>query len=165
LSNNIIITRRWCSIVSFFSFFLSLILFGEGKAFWRKKGVFIKLDQWFSMVGDLNPPVISKNLWIREPHYGTSIWSIMYHSVHDPILFCFGIELSEAHGVDALLLVKYFSTSFRSIFIVFVRNHRWNQKYRMGKIVFPEGNSMVSNRFNNKSYTKLKRVKNGIYQC
>ncbi len=38
--------------------------------------------------------------------------------------FCFRIELSEAHGADALLLVKYFSTPFRSIFIVFVGYYR-----------------------------------------
>ncbi len=41
-----------------------------------------------------------------------------------PNPFCFRIELSKAHGVDALLLVKYFSTSFRSIFMVFVGNYR-----------------------------------------
>jgi hypothetical protein len=31
--------------------------------------------------------------------------------------------------------------------------------------VFPEGNAVVSNKLNNKSDTKLKRVTNGIYQC
>jgi hypothetical protein len=55
---------------------------------------------------------------------GRQFWSIMYQSVHDPILFCFRIELSEAHGADTLLLVKYFSTAFRSIFIVFVGYYR-----------------------------------------
>jgi hypothetical protein len=90
---------------------------------------------------------------------------MMYHSVDDPILFGFRIELSEAHGADVLLLVKYFSIAFRPIFMVFVGNYRWNLKYRMGKNAFPAGNAVVSNRFNNKSYTELKRVKNGIYQC
>ncbi len=37
--------------------------------------------------------------------------------------FGFRIELSEAPVGDALLLVKYFSTAFRSIFIVFVGNY------------------------------------------
>jgi hypothetical protein len=32
------------------------------------------------------------------------------------------------------------------------------------KNFFPEGNAVVSNRFSNKSYTELKRFKNGIYQ-
>jgi hypothetical protein len=41
--------------------------------------------------------------------------------------FCFGIVLSEVREVDALLLIKYFSTSSRSIFIVFVRWYSWDQ--------------------------------------
>jgi hypothetical protein len=149
----------------FSNFFEAWLFCGERKAFWRKKWFFIKLDQWCSMLGNRNLPVISQNLWIRESHYGTPIRSIMYHSVHDRILFCFGIELSEAHGAGALLLEKYFSTAFRSIFMIFVGNYRWNQKYRMGEIVFPGGIAVVSNRVNNKSDTKLKRVKNWIYQC
>ena len=145
-----------------FSSFFKFNLFGIGKVFLRKKWFCIKLNQWFSMVRNLILPVISQNLWIRESDFGTSIWSIMHDSVHDPILFCFRIELSEAHGANALLLVKYFSTAFRSIFIVFVGNYRWNQKYRVGKNVFPEGNAVISNRFKNKPYRKLKRVKMGF---
>ena len=38
--------------------------------------------------------------------------------------FGFRIELSAAPGGDALLLVKYFSTAFRSIFIEFVGKYR-----------------------------------------
>jgi hypothetical protein len=41
--------------------------------------------------------------------------------------FCFRIVLSEVREVDALLLIKYFSTSSRSIFIVFVRCYSWDQ--------------------------------------
>ena len=148
----------------FFQIFLSLIFSVKERLFYEKSD-FLKLDQWFSMVGNPNLPVISQNLWIRELHYGTSIRSIMYHSVHDPIVFCFRIEWSEAHGAGALLRVKYFATAFISICIVFIGNYRWNQKYRVGKNVFPEGNAAVSKKFNNKSYTKLRRVTNGIHQC
>ncbi len=145
---------RNCNLSLGFSNFFKFDFFVEGNVFLRKKWFFIKLDQQFSMVENLNPLVISQNFWIRESHYGTSIWSIMYHSVHDPIFFCFRIELSEAHEADALPLVKYFSTSFRYSCIVFVGYYRWNQKYRVGKNGFPEGNAVASNRFNNKFHTK-----------
>ena len=42
----------------------------------------------------------------------------------NPFLLRNRVKRGEAHGADALFLVKYFSTACRSIFIVFVGNYR-----------------------------------------
>ncbi len=147
-----------------FSNFFKFDFFGAGKAFLRKKWFFIKFDQWFGWWGNR-----IRRSFLKICEVENKLWDV--NAVDNvslstrPNPFWFRIEFSETHGADALLLVKYFLTAFRSIFIVFVGNYRWNQKYRVGQNVFPEDNAVVSNRLSNKTYTKLKRVKNGIYQC
>ncbi len=106
------------------------------RLFFTKKWFFIKLGQWFSMVRNLNPPVISQNVWIRESHYGTSIRWILYHSLHEPILFCFRIELRDDSWSRHVTSLEVFFNCIQIYFIVFVEYYRRNQNCRVGKIFF-----------------------------
>ncbi len=90
--------------------------FSSGKVYWRNGTIVYKVwpkacEGWESKPMSDFPRFLNSRITLWD------VSSLNYVSLNTQTNFCFRTVLSEAHEAESLLLIKYFSTSFRSIFI------------------------------------------------